>query len=232
MYIKSPLDAQFIKKHATANDYQQVFNYQFSNLLKLLKNSNNYTAVKNVLLNNYTYIHRLFNAYSDYLVLNKSPKAEKYFEYCLKLRPLNGYNHYKYSLFLYKILKDYKKALYHLKLAHKLNPQLYQLTEDNFHDWYLKLLQLKLKDSHLCNYINCILNKKKDNNHNGNSNIKYFVCKGCKSLYYCNKKCQRLDWTLNHKYQCISKYLNPLTKDDEIMVQQMIFMLKQWITNS
>ena len=35
-----------------------------------------------------------------------------------------------------------------------------------------------------------------------NGDTKFKKCKGCKMVRYCSRKCQKLDWKLNHKHIC------------------------------
>ena len=120
-------------------------------------------------------------------------------------------------MYLCKILKNFKLSLYHLKLSHKLNRRLYVLKKNNFYQKYLKYLQRKVK--RLCYYAEC---KKKQ------PIGKVSLCSGCKSIYYCSIKCQRLDWTLQHRYQCIKQHLSPLSRQNSIRTHQMQFMLSNW----
>lgn len=125
--------------------------------------------------------------------------------------------------------------MFHLKLSHMLNRHLYVLKKNNFYQKYLRYLQRKLP--HLCDYIYCnnkriggktLLLVKTSNINLNHQSGRWSVCSGCKSVYYCNAKCQRLDWSLKHKYQCIKQYLKPLSRFDSIMAQRMQFMLSQW----
>ena len=35
------------------------------------------------------------------------------------------------------------------------------------------------------------------------SSLSYKICKGCQQVRYCNKICQKRDWVLSHKYECV-----------------------------
>ena len=63
----------------------------------------NQIEIKKVLLQEYDEIYKLFFEYSMYLFKCKSKYANKYFQFCIKLRPLYGYLHFQYSLYLSKI---------------------------------------------------------------------------------------------------------------------------------
>jgi len=45
--------------------------------------------------------------------------------------------------------------------------------------------------------------KKCGNCSNRNTILK--MCSGCKSIYYCDTKCQRIHWISTHKYTCVKK---------------------------
>ena len=118
--------------------------------------------------------------YAMFLFNVKCKKACKYFEHCLYYRPLNGYLHYQYSLYLFKIIKNYKLSYYHLKMAKKLNPNMYVFSKQNEYEKYMKLLCIKLNKQHICDYNKC--NKVLSTLN---------TCNGCKCVYYCGKKCQK-----------------------------------------
>lgn len=199
----------------------KMFDFQFQQLNQLFCNSNDTIESISILLKQYDEIYNLLFEYSMYLFKRKSKKVGKYFNFCLRLRPLNGNLHFRYSLYLCKILKNYKQALYHLKLSHRLNRNLHVFKNNNYYYKYLSFLLFKLRDSAMCGLNNC---ETKFYVHNQ----KWSVCGGCKSMYYCSKRCQKMDWTIKHKYNCMRKHVKPLTDYDQVMGQRMAFMLRQW----
>ena len=172
--------------------------------------------------------------YAMILFNMKSCNGCKYFDHCLKIRPLNGYLHFQYSKYLYLVIKNYKQSYFHLKLAKKLDPNMIELNEivaivDNDssgntqitqYQQYLKLLYIKLNKEYKCDNLLCNKILKNSNK---------LCCKGCKCVWYCCKKCQKSDWQWRHRNKCISKYLQPLNTMESFCVQQAQFMLKQII---
>ena len=142
-----------------------------------------------------------FLFYAMFLFQLRSNKAGKYFEYCLKLRPLNGYLNYQYSMYLFHIMKDYRVSYFYLKMAIKLdsnmddiNQSVMQRTGKSLCQQLMKQLYIKLGGKHKCDYDKCSKILTKLN-----------VCRGCRSSFYCSRKCQKLDWKVRHRKKCISK---------------------------
>ena len=161
-----------------------------------------------------------FMWYAMFLFEIKSKKACKYFEFCLKSRPLNAYLHFQYAIYLCRIIHDYKLSYFHLRLSKQLNLKMFDIAnvdvdydhdekddDDNYkvkqeYKKLLKLLFIKLNKQRRCNYKYC--NKLiKDGNVLKLRNV--YSCSGCHCVLYCNKKCQKRDWIDGHKHNCISK---------------------------
>ena len=178
-----------------------------------------------------------FLFYSMFLCDIKSNKACKYFEYCLQLRPLNGYLHYLYSLYLLNVVKNYKLSYFHLKMAHKLNPNLSKLNlnaaktendvftnhqiddSDTVFQALMKILCIKLNKQHKCDYNNC------------NKILKTLnACKGCRCVYYCSKKCQKKDWK-QHKINCVSTYTTQFDKNQMQSFHHIDYFLQRSVQN-
>ena len=75
-------------------------------------------------------IFNLFFCYAVFLLSIKSNDAEKYFEYCLSLRPTNGYLHYVYSSYLMIVMKKYKQSYFHLRMSKRLWPGLHDQNQN------------------------------------------------------------------------------------------------------
>ena len=157
-----------------------------------------------------------------------SKKGCKYFEYCLNIRPLSGYLHFQYSIYLYQIIKDYRLSYYHLKLAKKLGSNIYTLgnnttilTYENQLKCMTQVLCLKLNKQHRCDCISC----------NKIIAIQARVCKGCRSAYYCSKKCQKIDWRVRHKNICVSKFVQPLEQKEYDILKYAHFMMNEYINS-
>ena len=164
----------------------------------------------------------------------KCKKATKYFDYCLYLRPTNGYLHYIYSNYLMIVMKKYKESYFHLRMSKRLWPGLhikhkynknenenqcgsYQATNGTNYTMCLTKLCDKMNNHHRCYFNPCdkILSNSKD---------RLLVCSGCKSAHYCSKSCQKKDWKLAHRHDCVGKYLKPLN-DDEIRIYHQILQM-------
>ena len=147
--------------------------------------------------------------YALFLFDCKQSKSRKYFEYCLKLRPLNSLLHYQFSLLLSKFWKDdVQTAWYYLKLSHRrnyiianaLNPKYKLANVDKGLRKYAikkaKKLYLKCGKNPKCANIKCnVLIARKEGLH---------TCSGCKCIMYCSRRCQKIDWKLKHRKQCIA----------------------------
>ena len=186
------------KKHYKAN---RMFNQCFDTMYEdFLRDSQSPTAMFGS-----TLVVVPFIWYSMFLFNVKSQNACKYFEYCLEMRPFNQYMHYYYSSYLCNIKKNYQSSYFQFKLSKMLN------NSDDQDDQYktqskelLKVLVKKLKKQHHCSYSNCdkILPEKA---------CERRVCKGCKSANYCNKLCQKLDWRVKHRRECMAIYSKKFT---------------------
>ena len=214
------------------NNYQQakdIFDKTFATMLKTHKyhfNSN---------WKGYYYVYTLsdifspFLGYSMFLFDIGSNKGCKYFEYCLNIRPLSGYLHFQYSMYLFQKIKDYRLSYYHLKLAKKLGSNIYTLGSntktvleyENQLKYMTKLLCLKLNKQYRCDCISCDKIISKD--------VRARVCKGCRSAYYCNKKCQKIDWCERHKNICVSKFVQPLHEKEYEILKRAHFMMSELI---
>ena len=141
-----------------------------------------------------------------HLFIYKSEFATKYFDYCIKMRPMNAYLNYQYSQYLLQIKKDYKKSFFHLKLSKKLNPNMLILTQNYKHT--KKILCHKLGGKLRCNNNQCnkILTTAR-------------TCHACKSVYYCSRKCQKQQWS-KHKKQCIYLCTKPFNTKQSSFIRQ------------
>ena len=148
-----------------------------------------------------------FLYYAVFLFNLESKKACKYFEYCLQLRPLNGYLHYLYSSYLFKIVENYRLSYFHLKMAKKLNPNIYILNQMSDKYAVLKKQNVKIQLT-MYQLFMILLCKKLDKQHKCNSCNKILsvlnTCRGCRCVFYCSRRCQKIDWT-QHKQKCIAK---------------------------
>ena len=162
-------------------------------------------------------ISNIFLCYALYLWQMKSHKAKKYFKYCLKLTPLNGIMYYYYSLYLFQIEKNYKQSFYNLKVSKKLGSNLDKIVQQ-FKLLYKKFEWKKNSFGFICDYNQC-----------GNENTltsKKLICANCKCAWYCNKKCQKKDWTVKHKNECIGKYLSLLNLKEQQLIRQQIWLIQ------
>ena len=159
--------------------------------------------------------------YSMFLFNNKSQNACKYFEYCLTQRPFNqGIRHY-YSLYLRQVIQNYQSSYVQLKLTKTLRDG--RSTKEYRKE--LKVLFKKMKKHHRCNNSSCckILAKKASGRR---------VCKACKSANYCNKLCQKRDWRVKHRYECIAIYSKKLTSKQIKNLKAYSYVLNQWFDGS
>ena len=217
------------------NDHQRaknLFDQIFANMLKNQKddfesNQDRYTY------NNYVYtiteIFEPFLWYAMFLFNIGSKKGCKYFEFCLNFRPLSGYLHFQYSMYLHQIIKDYRLSYYHLKLAKQLGSNAYTLSlgtntttvlkYENQLKYMTKVLCLKLNKQHRCDCISC----------NKIISIQARVCKGCRSAYYCGKKCQKIDWLARHKKICVSKFVQSFEQKEHDILKRAHFMMNELI---
>ena len=154
--------------------------------------------------------------YAFFLFQIKSKQACKYFEYCLQLRPLNGYLHYLYSLYLFKIIQNYRLSYFHLKMANKLNVNIFILRQsakesgifdkekinakNTIFQQLMQTICIRLQKQHKCDYDRC------------NKVLKTLnTCSGCRCVFYCSKICQKRDWK-QHKVKCISTFTKEFDK--------------------
>ena len=165
-----------------------------------------------------------------------SKKAGKYFEYCLQLRPLNAYLNYIYSFYLYKVMKNYNLSYFQLKMAKKLDPNIYILNQPvnkstmfklknkekmskyTVYNEFMAILCIKLNKQHRCSFKTC-----------GKVLKTLHACSGCKCVFYCSKLCQKRDWK-KHKIQCISTYNKSFDDVEKQTLHNMSLFLNQCIT--
>ena len=180
-------------------------------------------------------IFNLFFCYAIFLFDMKCKKATKYFDYCLYLRPTNGYLHYIYSNYLMIVMKKYKESYFHLRMSKRLWPGLHiqskakdccnhsnkqhretkALNGTNY-PMYITNLCKKMNKHHRCYLSECdkVLSQEK-----------LLICGGCKSAHYCSKLCQKKDWKLKHKQECVGKYLEQLNENEKRINNQILQML-------
>ena len=120
------------------NQHQQaenLFNEYFRLRQMQLTRQRNYEPYSFQLRSFESYLY-----YAMFLFNVKSKKGCKYFEYCLSIRPTNGYSHYIYSMYLYKIINDYRLSYYHLKMAKILDSNMIELNHK---------VEVKVKNSYI-----------------------------------------------------------------------------------
>ena len=163
-------------------------------------------------------ISTIFLCYALYLWNIKSNKSKKYFKYCLKLTPLNGIIYYYFSLYLFQIEKNYKQSFYNLKVSKKLGCDL-DIIAKQFQLLYKKFEWKTNSIGFICDYNQCKCN---------NSKIKgkKLICSNCKCAWYCSKMCQKKDWIVKHKDECIGKHLLLLNSKEEDVIRQQIWLIK------
>ena len=125
-------------------------------------------------------------------------------------------------------MKNYRLSYFYLKMANKLNPNIYILNQigdkskifenDNIssqislYQGIIRLLCIKLDRHHKCDWYQCnkILTK-------------LSACSGCKCVFYCGKKCQKRDWK-QHKIKCIQHLQrHSINKTNNIATNDIIF---------
>ena len=194
-------------------------------------------------------IYRIFMYYSLHLPKYKVKNGIQYFQQCFKYRPLNQYLHYQFALYVNNVIKNSKDAWYHLKIAingHKMtqgskfeslycqlltdkgnynNDIVFQKKLKNFLK-FCKILYFECGKNPTCGYKPCgntIVRASK----NGPVKEKH-TCKGCNVMMYCNRKCQKLDWKIRHKKQCIGFALRCVESQEQILINDMASMLTMW----
>ena len=126
-------------------------------------------------------------------------------------------NHEIWLDFQNKIEKETKK--YRRKFNNKLKRSNYSMNlkrmikvYDEFVDDYLvpvPVLMTSKPPKFYCATLQecvkpCAYNKCKNMKYiDSESKIKMKICKGCKLIYYCSRKCQKCDWNSRHRYQCL-----------------------------
>ena len=144
-----------------------------------------------------------FLCYALFLSNVKSKNACKYFEFCLKRRPFRGCIHFQYAIYLCDVIKDYKLSYFHLKMTKTMYTSLNEVNGDSKYDYgwryvhhiyteYMTILFKKLHKYHSCDNVKCN--------------------QSCRCVFYCSQKCQKKDWIVKHKNECISRYCNALSK--------------------
>ena len=191
-----------------------MFNHVFRRLQKEIQS---YETTMN---GNFAYLYDIVLCYAMYCYNLKSCKGDKYFQFCVKYGPLNAYVHYRYSVYLYKVIKNYKLSYYHLKLSKVLNPQMCKFVNKIQYKKMMKKLYIRLGKKHDCDNSKCnnVVNLMKG---------KKQTCHGCSSVYYCSKLCQKQDWITKHKHQCIRRYLKPLTNQQQQIVDNLKHFLNE-----
>ena len=145
---------------------------------------------------------------------HKSLKAGKYFLFCIdminnntnsNLKGLNFdiYLNYYYSLYLYKIARNYKLSLHYV--LNTLNI----LKHKNIQSLGCRDTRIVAMGMRMRNLRSKLIRKIGLNRycHNHECKRKFLfetpkTCKGCKSVYYCNKMCQKADWVAQHRWRC------------------------------
>lgn len=144
----------------------------------------------------------LYRAYMKYYINNITQEKCHLFNIILSISQLLCYHDNNYQKKIYfenwckplnKLLaeKKVRKRKHWHKKKQQLKFELYNLNQkrtQNIENIY------SYKYHKLCGYTEC-----KQKQQDLNLNLK--ICKGCKSQYYCGKKCQKKDWK-HHKLYC------------------------------
>eukprot|EP01084_Bolivina_argentea_P154333 269053_1 len=105
---------------------------------------------------------------------------------------------FRLALYLYKHQKNYMESMYYLRKAYYSPKILNNCDHTNFVEdrLYVRLkrkLYKKLIGFPMARYCG----------HCKSLVVGNQKCKGCCSIYYCNKSCQKKHWKLNHRYDCL-----------------------------
>ena len=121
---------------------------------------------------------------------------------CDDISPFSIEIRFEYSNYLYFIEKNFYQSLFHARMAAKL----FKHNNSDMKAWEgLKRNELKIRHQFSSNgHIKCSNQKCTNSTKNKKNLLK--VCKGCRSVFYCSKKCQKYHWKKQHRRQCSSKH--------------------------
>eukprot|EP01084_Bolivina_argentea_P170061 294699_1 len=125
---------------------------------------------------------------------------------------------YMFSMYLKKYQKNYLDSLYYLRKAYYctkilisdsvMNRKLYLKQKRKLNKAIKKNRKLfvngiyaKIKHK-FCSNARC---NRVDTNINGKFIKKFKTCKGCSSVMYCSKACQKMHWNMCHRWDCLCR---------------------------
>ena len=104
---------------------------------------------------------------------------------------------------VYKIISklntDFVRVLY-IKCQHKFD-EIHKIINE-FELNLSKIKQINVKDYLRCCNLPKIVKKCGNHQCGKTDKMKLKICKGCKAIYYCKKKCQKSHWKSIHRLQC------------------------------
>lgn len=117
---------------------------------------------------------------------------------------VNEFVDFKICLTQQKMIKQKKKQqsmnnyLYYISnLKSNINYYIQQKPESLKELDFIRLSKKEMIK--ICGNIKCQVSKRNKKHYQVK---KFYICRGCKLKYYCDKKCQKIDWKINHRFEC------------------------------